>query len=174
MGRRPRRDSVRLVRRAVVGALIVAAACGHSASAGVAEISGRMPELGGTLLGGGRLTAADSRGKVVVVNFWNPYCGPCIEEAPNLVRAWRDLRGQRVLVVGVHFVGGDWPSSIPAAERFLRRYGVTYPVLEDPSSALARDFGIQGIPSTVVVDSAGEQRFRILGGVKPGQLEELV
>ncbi len=154
--------------------LAVAVACSQGARAGVAEISGRMPALAGELLSGGHLTPADYRGKIVVVNFWNPFCGPCIEEAPNLVRAWRELRGQGVLVVGVHFVGGDWPSSIPAAERFLRRYGVTYPVLEDPSSALARDFGIQGIPSTVVVDSAGEQRFRILGGVKPGQLEELV
>jgi thiol-disulfide isomerase/thioredoxin len=166
--------TVATVRRLVPLLLLVAVACGHGPTAGVAEISGRMPALAGQLLGGGRLTASDYRGKILVVNFWNPFCGPCIEEAPSLVRAWRDLRGQGVLVVGVHYVGGSWPSSVPAAERFLQRHGVTYPVLEDPSTSLARAFGIQGIPSTVVADASGQLRFRILGGVKPGQVQDLV
>jgi cytochrome c biogenesis protein CcmG, thiol:disulfide interchange protein DsbE len=174
MRRRQRAGSLRFVRRAAIGGLLVAVACSHGPSAGVVEITGRMPALEGSLLGGGRFPAAEYRGKVVVVNFWNPFCGPCIEEAPNLVRAWRDLRGEGVLVVGVHYVGGSWPSSVAAAKRFLRRHGVTYPILEDPSSELAREFGIQGIPSTIIADATGELRFRILGGVKPGQVQDLV
>ena len=46
-------------------------------------------------------------------------------------------------------------------------------MLEDPSSDLARDFGIQGIPTTVVTDEGG-LIYRILGPVKPGQIEDLV
>jgi len=133
-----------------------------------------MPSLAGELIDGGRLSAGEYRNKIVVVNFWNPYCGPCRTEAEALERTWEKLRSLSVLVVGVHYVGGDWPPSVSAAMTFLHQYGVTYPVLEDPGSKLALAFGIQGIPSTVVTDPAGELRFRILGGVKPGQVEELV
>jgi thiol-disulfide isomerase/thioredoxin len=162
------------VRRILPLLLLVAAACSHGPAVGVVEVSGRMPALAGGLIDGGRLSPAEYRNKVLVVNFWNPFCGPCRAEAPVLERAWEDLRGRGVLMVGVHYVGGTWPASDGAARSYLRRFGITYPILEDPSSALARAFGIQGIPSTVVADSSGELRFRILGGVKPGQLQDLL
>jgi len=153
--------------------LLVAAACSSSPHPGVAQIQGTMPALTGELMQGGRLAPAEYRDRIVVVNFWNPFCGPCREEAPSLERAWEDLRGIGVLVVGVHYVGGDWPSSVGAARTYLRQFGVTYPILEDPSSSLARAFGIQGIPSTVVA-ARGGLVYRILGPVKPGQIEGLV
>jgi cytochrome c biogenesis protein CcmG/thiol:disulfide interchange protein DsbE len=154
--------------------LVMAVACSGSPKAGAVHISGRMPALAGAQMDGRPLAPADYRGKVVVVNFWNPYCGPCRKEAPALERAWDHLRDRGVLVVGVHYVGGAWPSSGTAERAFVRQFGLTYPILEDPGSALARGFGIQGIPSTVVADASADLRFRILGGVQDGQLENLV
>jgi thiol-disulfide isomerase/thioredoxin len=155
--------------------LLAAVACsGSSTRAGVAELSGKAPDLRGSLLGGGAFGPNDYRGRVLVVNFFNPFCGPCREEQPELEAASRRLRADGAVVVGVHYVGGDWPPSVAAAERYLREMGVTYPVLEDRSSSLARAFGIPGIPSTVVVDERGRLRFRVLGGLKQGELDDLV
>src|ERR687888_224504 len=95
--------------------LVAVAGASGSPNAGVVDVSGRMPTLSGSLIGGGRLPAASFRGKVVIVNFWNPYCGPCRKEASALERAWMDLRGRGVLIVGIHYVGGSWPRSVPAA-----------------------------------------------------------
>jgi thiol-disulfide isomerase/thioredoxin len=153
--------------------LVVAVGCSQAATAGVVEVSGFMPALTGELIDGGRLSPAQYRDKIVVVNFWNPFCGPCRKEAPELERAWKELQPQGVLIVGVHYVGGDWPSRMSAARTYLQQYGVTYPVLEDPDSKLALAFGIQGIPSTVIAVRGGLV-YRILGPVKPGQLEGLV
>jgi thiol-disulfide isomerase/thioredoxin len=125
-------------------------------------------------LDGGSFGPAEYRGKVLVVNFFNPFCPPCREEQPVLETSWRHLRGEGVQFVGVHYVGGDWPRSASAARQYLRRQEVTYPVLEDPDSALARELGIQGIPSTVIIDRERRTRFRILGRVKPGEASQLI
>jgi thiol-disulfide isomerase/thioredoxin len=163
------------VRRLAVLTLVAAVACsGSSTRAGVAELSGKAPDLRGFLLGGDAFGPADYRGRVLVVNFFNPFCGPCRKEQPELEASSRQLRQAGAVMVGVHYVGGDWPQSVSAAERYLREMHVTYPVLEDPSSAMARAFGIPGIPSTVIVDARGRLRFRVLGGVKPGELGDLV
>lgn len=133
-----------------------------------------MPAISGATLGGGRLDPADYRGKIVVVNFWNQDCPPCREEMPLLEREARRLRGADVFVIGVVYVGGNWPNDPEAAREFLGRLGITYPNLVDESSGLARGFGIAGIPSTLVVDRTGEMRFRVLGQLHQGQLDELI
>jgi hypothetical protein len=79
-----------------------------------------------------------------------------------------------VRVIGVLYVGGNWPNDPDAARDFLVRLGITYPNVLDEASDLARTFGIAGIPSTIVVDRSGEMRFRILGRLRPGDLDELL
>jgi thiol-disulfide isomerase/thioredoxin len=111
-----------------------------------------------------------------VVNFWNPFCAPCEREQPLLQSAWQRLGSRRLQVIGLMFVGGfpAWPDDRDAARSYLQRFHVTYPVLLDNESRLAGGFGIEGIPTTVIVDSRGEMRFRVLGELKPGQLDELI
>jgi thiol-disulfide isomerase/thioredoxin len=168
--------SVRAVRRLALAALLVAASCGPSGPRpGVVEVSGRAPAVRGPLVGDpGVFSPAAYRGAVLVVNFFNPSCGPCREEQPRIVASWRALRRDGVAFVGVHYVGGGWPRSTAAVERYARELGVRYPLVEDPDSALADAFGIGGIPSTVVVDAAGQMRLRVLGPVEKGELEDLV
>ncbi|MDP8956486.1 MAG: TlpA family protein disulfide reductase [Actinomycetota bacterium] len=125
---------------------------------------------------GGSLEPGDYAGKVLVVNFWNPFCGPCRREQPLLQESWERLRGRGVQMIGLMFIGGfpPWPDDPEAAQRYLRRFRVTYPVLRDVDSKFADGFGIQGIPTTVVVDRQGRMRFRVLGELKPGALDELI
>jgi thiol-disulfide isomerase/thioredoxin len=169
--------TVRAVRLVAIGCMAgwVLAACGGgdpSLPAGVAAVSGHAPALPGVTLNGGRVP--DLGGKVVVVNFWNPYCPPCRVEAPALEAAARRYANRGVQVVGVHYTGQQWPKSVSAALSFVRAAHLTYPVVGDPGARLATEFGIAGIPTTVIVDGTGRMRFRVSGPVKAGVLDDLL
>ena len=133
-----------------------------------------MPALKGARLAGPQLHAADLRGKVVVVNFWNQLCPPCQREQPELEQDWERLRSRGVLFVGVNYVGQNWPDDPSAARAYLRDFGVTYPTIQDPDTSIARAFGVEGIPTTIVVGRSGRLRFKRLGAVHEGELDRLV
>lgn len=156
-------------------AVAVLAACSGEPPRYV-RVSGPAPEVSGPTLTGGRLTPAQTRGRVLVVNFWNPFCAPCRQEQPLLQAEWERFRARGVLFVGLMYVGGNppWPDDREAARRWLREFGVTYPNLVDEGSVWARGFGIEGIPTTVVVDRQGQMRFRVLGRLREGELGELL
>jgi cytochrome c biogenesis protein CcmG, thiol:disulfide interchange protein DsbE len=162
-----------LIRLAVL-VLALPTACSTRAEPFYVRASGPMPAITGTTLDGERLAPSDYAGKVVVVNFWNQDCPPCRQEMPLLEQEARRLRGAGVVVIGVVYVGGNWPNDPQAARDFLDRLGISYPNLVDESSDLSGRFGIAGIPSSVVVDRSGEMRFRVLGQLRPGQLDELI
>ena len=63
-----------------------------------------------------------------MVNFWASWCPPCIREAPGLQRVWADYQSR-----GVQFVGVDVGDNRAAAQAHERRFGVTYPSIEDPA-----------------------------------------
>ncbi len=72
----------------------------------------------------GSLSLASLRGKAVVLNFWASWCDPCEEEAEELEAAWRTYRERGLVVVGVDSEDFD-----EDARGFMRRYGITYPVV---------------------------------------------
>jgi cytochrome c biogenesis protein CcmG/thiol:disulfide interchange protein DsbE len=143
-------------------------------SAGVVAVSGQMPAIEGRALPGPSLSAGDVHGHVVVVNFWNEFCEPCRKEQPELVRAWDRLHTSGVTFVGVNYVGQNWPDAPDLARRYVRDFKVSYATVLDPGSDTAEAFGIQGIPTTIIVGRSGKLRWKILGGVKPRQLDRLV
>jgi cytochrome c biogenesis protein CcmG/thiol:disulfide interchange protein DsbE len=106
----------------------------------------RLPRLDGS----GHLELASLRGKVVVLNFWQSYCPPCREEAPDLVAA--QARWARR---GVVFVGVDVQDFKGAARKFLARYGVTYTIVRDGPGSTIGPFGLTGFPETFFVDRRG-------------------
>lgn len=170
-------DSLAGVRAAwaALVALLVAVSCSSNGTdLRYAQVSGPMPEVAGPTLTGGRIEPSDYGGRIVVVNFWNQDCPPCVEEMPLLEREARRLRDEGVVVIGVVYVGGNWPNDPRAARAFLDRLDITYPNIIDESSELAKGFGIAGIPSSVVVDRSGQMRFSVLGQLRAGQLDELI
>jgi thiol-disulfide isomerase/thioredoxin len=140
----------------------------------VQTASGTMPPIGGESLAGTPFRVELTGASAVVVNVWNPDCGPCRDEAPALAAAWSGLRHHGVRLVGVMYVGRGWPDDRDAASDFVKRYGLSYPMVVDTSSDFVREAGIPGIPVTLIADGAGNLRYRILGPAREGQIESLV
>jgi len=98
----------------------------------------------------GKLELASLRGKVVVLNFWASWCVPCKQEAPALETIWREFRSKGVVVLGVNSedFSGD-------ARGFMRKYGITYPVVREGGNGLYGPYGVSGVPETRVIDRKG-------------------
>ena len=104
----------------------------------------------------GPLTAY--RGRVVFVNFWASWCHPCKKEAPQLVRFGKSLHLGDAALIGIDVNDGR-----QAALGFIRKFGVRYPIVADPSATIAGRYRVPGIPTTFVIDRAGRIAGRLLG-----------
>lgn len=127
--------------------------------------------LTGRTLEGAAFDSAALRGKVVVVNTWGSWCGPCNDEAPVLQRTWTALRGRDVQLIGVDVREGP-----QAGATFQRRYAITYPSLRwDGGAALLQLQGkAPATPTTLVLDQQGRLAGRISGPVRGSTLQAMV
>jgi cytochrome c biogenesis protein CcmG, thiol:disulfide interchange protein DsbE len=97
----------------------------------------------------GKLTLSSLRGKVVVLNFWASWCYPCKQESAALEAASHRW-GKRVVVVGV-----DVNDFTRDARGFMRRHGITYPVVHDNGNLTPPKYGFSLLPETFFVDRRG-------------------
>lgn len=120
--------------------------------AGVTRVAerGAARELELPVLDGGTWRMSDYRGKVVVVNLWATWCGPCRAETPELVRMAREDRGLAVVGVSVD-TGADREAKVRG---FVRQFGVEYPVAL-AGETLALTGAVDSIPRTMVFDREG-------------------
>jgi thiol-disulfide isomerase/thioredoxin len=108
-----------------------------------------MPDFTLAQLGGGRWSVAQSRGKVVLLNFWATWCPPCRMETPHLVNLHERYREQGFEVIGISL--DERQSVVPP---FVKRYRIPYPVLlPDQDFALAAQ--IESLPTSVLLDRQG-------------------
>lgn len=134
-----------------------------------------VPTISGPALGGGgkALSTDAYAGKVVVVNVWGSWCGPCRKEAPDLQAASEETRDI------AQFVGVASKDPDPAAaEAFVRVNQITYPSIFDPGGKLLLNFADilppSAIPSTMVIDTDGRLAVRILGSISKITLVEII
>jgi cytochrome c biogenesis protein CcmG, thiol:disulfide interchange protein DsbE len=107
------------------------------------------PELP-TLGGSGKSSLAAYRGRVVLLNYWASWCDPCRKEAPLLQR-WQ----QRMKAGGGTVLGIDVLDVSDDAKSFVRKYGLTYPILRDGDGKSQSALGILAYPESFVVGRNG-------------------
>lgn len=120
------------------------------------------PDIAGPMLVGEPLRLSDLRGRVVVVDFWASYCGPCIIAMPEFERLRTELHAMgyadRFEVLGVTV-----DQDVDKAIAFIERTGVSYPVISDLMSVASRRYGVWRLPATYLLDGEG-RAFRIYHG----------
>lgn len=130
-------------------------------------------ELEGTTLEDEPWSSQEHLGEVVVINVWGSWCGPCVDEMPDLIEV-----SEAFTEAGepVRFIGVNVRDAVPSAQAFVRSLKVPYESLQDDGGRTRAQLGALGVatPSTIVVAPDGKVAARVSGPVEGSTLRGLV
>ena len=116
-------------------------------------------------------TLSDYKGKVIFLNFWATWCGPCRNEMPDIQKLYEEYSAQgedaEVVILGIAGPGIGQEGSAKEIAGFMEENGYTYPVLMDESGEMFTQYGISAFPTTFMIDKDGN-----VYGYVPGQMTE--
>jgi len=118
-------------------------------------------------LNGREVSFSDYQGQVIMVNFWAPWCGPCVRETPDLVDLSQEYGGQGLQILGVAVAYRGEQS----VHDFVDEWGVTYPVLFGTDQLVKQYGGFRGIPTTFLFSRDGKL-YRKYEGMRPRNVFE--
>jgi peroxiredoxin len=116
--------------------------------------SSNAPDFTLRTMGGPNMRLAEQRGRVVMINFWATWCGPCRQELPELSKLYERYRGSGFVLMGVN-VDDDVSNAAAVAAKL----GVSFPVLLDTDKRVSKLYDLSTMPSTVLVDRDGKVRY---------------
>ncbi|MSO21168.1 MAG: TlpA family protein disulfide reductase [Acidobacteria bacterium] len=115
-----------------------------------------LPAFEFTDVDGRPISSATLLGKVLVVDVWASWCEPCKTEMPAFEQLHQQYREKGLAIIGISI-----DITAEDAARFAREIGVTYPIVHHPE--IMTDWGLLGLPTTLIVDRAGIVRGKIVG-----------
>ncbi len=118
------------------------------------------PQFGLYDLSGNLVRLSDFRGRVVLLNFWATWCGPCKREIPSLERLYQTMKDKGFEIVAVN--AEKTPGSRVAS--FAQQYRMSFPILLNPKRDVGSKYWIRAIPTSFLLDKNGVIRWKIVGG----------
>lgn len=149
-----------MIRRAVFVVFVLAALAGLTITLWPELASPRAADAEFLLLDGSKITLAELRGRPALVAFWATNCKPCVEELPDLIKLYGDLRprGFELIAVAMPY---DPPLNV---QTFVKNKNVPYPVALDVEGKIVRAFdGVPYVPMAFLISPEGEIVYRQAG-----------
>lgn len=140
-----------------------------SGSGSTVEAGGEAPPFALTSLEGESFDSASLQGEVTIINFWATWCGPCREEFP----AFAEYHSEHP-DVGMLGISVDEDKPAAYVGNIAKKLGATWPILLDPAGEASGPYGIDILPTTVIVDPHGHISAVHVGKATKRQLEQLV
>lgn len=129
-----------------------------------------VPDVSFSLLDGRTIALRDLRTRPVLISFWATSCAPCVEEVPELVRLYRELkpRGLEMIAVAMPY---DPPLQV---QNFAREFALPYPIALDPTGAATRAFhDVRVVPTAYLLDGQGAIALKHLGKLDVERVRKL-
>jgi thiol-disulfide isomerase/thioredoxin len=121
------------------------------------------------MLDGSAVRLADYQGQTVVLNFWASWCPPCRAEMPTLDAYYQAHRDEGLVLLAIN--SGE---TAETARSFIAQTGFTFPVGLDTDYDLSNQFGVDGLPVTIVLNPDGQIVYRHSGMITQEVLEETI
>lgn len=125
--------------------------------AGVA-VGSQAPDIQAETLQGDTFKLEQLRGKVVLLDFWATWCGPCVKAMPALQELSDKYKDKGLVVLGVNRDEGGENGVREKVKGFLEDNNLTFGHIMDPSAEIAMSYGVRGLPTTVIIDQKGVVR----------------
>lgn len=123
-------------------------------------------------LDGNKVRLSDYQGRILVLNFWATWCGPCKEELPRLGQIAGQYANRNVAFL---LASIDEQKKVPAVRDYVSQHGIALPVLTGASVELLEQLaGVNIVPATLVIDEKGEIIRAINGEAREGDIKEAV
>ena len=122
------------------------------------------PEIAGKLADGTDFRLSNLRGKVVLINIWATWCGPCRMEIPDLIAVQKKYASRGFTVVGL-----SDDDKLETAAEFAKQNGMDYPILKIDNDT-KQAFSIEAIPVSIIVDKQGKMVWARVGAISEGEV----
>lgn len=120
------------------------------------KIGEEAPQFQGTTFDGKKIELSDFKGRVVLIDFWASWCGPCRKEMPALIELYNHYRKSPFEVIAINI-----DDKLENAQEFMDQLPeyIRFTIVKDPKQEIPPKYDIKGMPTSILIDKKGIIRF---------------